>query len=237
MKGKCYKGKCFKQNHFRFRLKPGPVCWFRKRSELTFLLLSLGATGEQGISCYTSMALQLLTLASSDLKLPRGCWDTSCHIDDSLFLCVVCSFVGFFWSKIWLPLLFSSIQADSNLTENTTISSCCKLSADEEVRKKKRKKSVSNFPVHENCKGSGLIWIHQLKTNQQAGQTITFRSGDVPHLIAFSSCSQSITYTHTACHQQHMNRFVTVTVHFAYRSFHLLQPQAFFPPSPAAIKN
>lgn len=102
---------------------------------------------------------------------------------------------------------------------------------------KKRKKSVSNFPVHENCKGSGLIWIHQLKTNQQAGQTITFRSGDVPHLIAFSSCSQSITYTHTACHQQHMNRFVTVTVHFAYRSFHLLQPQAFFPPSPAAIKN
>lgn len=140
MKGKCYKGKCFKQKHFRFRLKPGPVCWFRKRSELTFLLLSLGATGEQGISCYTSMALQLLTLASSDLKLPRGCWDTSCHIDDSLFLCVVCSFVGFFWSKIWLPLLFSSIQADSNLTENTTISSCCKLSADEEVRKKKGKK-------------------------------------------------------------------------------------------------
>lgn len=79
--------------------------------------------------------------------------------------------------------------------------------------------------------------VSQLKTNQQAGQTVTFRSGDVPHLIAFSSCSQSITYTHTACHQEHMNRFVTVTVHFAYRSFHLLQPQAFFPPSPAAIKN
>lgn len=141
---KCYKGKCYKRNHFRFRLKPGPVCWFRKRSELTFSLLSLGATGEQGISCYSSMALLLLTLASSDLKLPRGCWDTSCHIDDSLFfplfLCVVCSFVGFFWSKIWWPLLFSSIQADSNLTENTTISSCCKISADEEVRKKKGKK-------------------------------------------------------------------------------------------------
>lgn len=117
------------------------VCWFRKRSELTFSLLSLGATGEQGISCYSSMALLLLTLASSDLKLPRGCWDTSCHIDDSLFfplfLCVVCSFVVFFWSKIWWPLLFSSIQADSNLMENTTISSCCKISADEEVRKKK----------------------------------------------------------------------------------------------------
>lgn len=214
-KAKCYKGKCYKRNHFRFCLKPGPVCWFRKRSELTFSLLSLGATGEQGISCYSSMALLLLTLASSDLKLPRGCWDTSCHIDDSLFfplfLCVVCSFVGFFWSKIWWPLLFSSIQADSNLTENTTISSCCKISADEEGK--------------------------EGKTNQQAGQTVTFRSGDVPHLIAFSSCSQSITYTHTACHQQHMNRFVTVTVHFAYRSFHLLQPQAFFPPSPAAIKN
>lgn len=94
---KCYKGKCYKQNHFRFRLKPGPVCWFRKRSELTFLLLSLGATGEQGISCYSSMALLLLTLASSDLKLPRGCWDTSCHIDDSLFFHSFCVLYVVLW--------------------------------------------------------------------------------------------------------------------------------------------
>lgn len=43
--------------------------------------------------------------------------------------------------------------------ENTTISSCCKISADVEVRKKKEKKSVSYFPVHENYKGSGLICI------------------------------------------------------------------------------
>lgn len=35
--------------------------------------------GHLRISCYRSVALLLLALASSDLKLPRSCWDTFCQ--------------------------------------------------------------------------------------------------------------------------------------------------------------